>query len=139
MLRLFWNCMYISRKGFKTMKEKEKKIEELCNLFRPIFRDNGSIDIVFSERVGYVLLVLSNPDKTDAVEMIESPEQLAEELLQELKSEFLYMAQLSDKLDIQSARYVEEYEAVMSDDLKRFFHNVVSYYQREIDTILSKE
>lgn len=121
------------------MKEKEKKIEELCDLFRPILRDESCIDIVFSERVGYVLLALSNPDEADAVEMIESPEQLAEELLQELKSEFLHMAQLSDKLSLRSARYVEEYEAVMSDDLKRFFHNFVSYYQREIDTILSKK
>lgn len=131
--------MYISRKGIKTMKEKEKKIEELCDLFRPVLRDKSSIDIAFSERVGYVLLVFSNPDVADTVEIIESPNQLAEELLQELKSKFLYMAQLSDKLDIQSARYVEEYEAVMSDDLKRFFQNVVSYYQREIDAILSKE
>lgn len=121
------------------MKEKEKKIEELCDLFRPILRDESCIDIAFSKRIGYVLLILSNPDKVDTVEMIESPEQLAEELLKELESKFLYMTQLSNKLSLQSARYVEEYEAVMSDDLKRFFHNVISYYQREIDNILSRK
>lgn len=120
------------------MTRRNEKIEALIDLFQPILSGDSPIDIVFSRKSGYVMINFSSPDTPDTCEPVESFQELADILLDSLKTEIMYSAGIQKKLPLQYGDFLEECEKVIEGDMKTFYDNTVAYFSQRIQDIMER-
>ena len=121
------------------MIKRSEKIEALIDLFQPLLSGDGLIDVVFSRKSGYILINFSSPDTPDTCEPVESFQELADLLMNSLKTEIMYSAGIQKKLPLQYGDFLDECVKVIEGDMKTFYDNTVSYYSQRIQDIMERD
>lgn len=65
------------------------KLDAILKAFADYIRDNGSFDIVYSEKIGYVKLQVPHPDK-EVPEVMATPEILLDALFLEIVNDVVF-------------------------------------------------
>lgn len=115
-----------------------EKIESLIELFQPVLSGSSTIDVVFSRKSGYIIINFSSPDTPDTCDPVESFQKLADILLNSLKTEIMYAADIHKKLPMQYNDFLEECEKSIGGDMKIFYDNTVSYFTQKIQDIMER-
>lgn len=120
------------------MFKRNEKMEALLELFHDVLRDDEIKDITFTEKCGYVELRLAMPGEVDTVEALETPEELAETLMDSMKYHYFELAQTTKRLPKYSDRCDSDHEAIMTAEERSIYNRLVESYRQRIDMILEE-
>lgn len=118
------------------MFRRDEKMEKLLELFHDVLRDDEIKDITFTEKSGYIELHLAMPGEVDTVVPIETPEEMAETLMDSLRYHFFELAQTTKRLPKYSDRCDSEQESVMTPEERSIYNHLIASYKQRIDMIL---
>lgn len=114
-----------------------KKMERILEIFEPLLTIMDTTDVLFSPKVGYVVLsVLTQKPEIWESKIINDPRQMAEELLESVQSDYCYLLGIGSLLPISVSGTIEEYEYIMPHVVKAQYMAIVKKMRTTVRQVL---